>query len=220
MRLLIAAILLHGMGSCSIAYADFPPNSAYVPEYATNVSSVGKIAFANAIKRVQNVYGPILKRDLGCDLKIINNWQSPVVNAYADRVGSECQVEMMGGFARYGRMTVDAVIEVLCHEVGHHYGGPPRYSRDWASCEGQSDYWAQKCMKKVIGNAPARIKFAGRILGDTLASLSRENPVSDSTPDLSRANGIYCSHPGAQCRYDTYIAGIHNRRRPKCWYNP
>jgi hypothetical protein len=42
---------------------------------------------------------------------------------------------------------------VLCHEIGHHLGGAPKYSwfNGWASNEGQSDYFASlKCMRKVF----------------------------------------------------------------------
>jgi hypothetical protein len=42
---------------------------------------------------------------------------------------------------------------VVCHETGHHLGGAPRYNgTDWASNEGQADYFGTlKCMRRVIG---------------------------------------------------------------------
>lgn len=202
------------------AMADFPPNTAYVAEEEAAPLAVSKTAFARAIKRVQKAYEKELLLKLGCELKIVNSWADGTVNAYASRIGNVCKVEMLGGFGRYGTMTEDAIINVLCHEVGHHNGGLPRYSRDWASCEGQSDYWAQTCMKRVIGNSPARIQRAGVVLAENLARLSGDTKPSVLTPDQSRANGIYCSHPYAQCRLDTYVSGITSLPRPRCWYNP
>jgi hypothetical protein len=57
-----------------------------------------------------------------------------------------------GGLARHGEITPDGFALVLCHEIGHHLGGVPRYSgaNGWASNEGQSDYFAAtKCLRRA-----------------------------------------------------------------------
>lgn len=213
-RLILAGI---GLVFTLQSKADFPTNTYDIPEGAlSGLSGVSKASFSDAIKEVQKVYAPILKSQVGCDLNIINNWPSGTVNAYADRLGNECRVEMMGGFGRFSGMTKGAVVAVLCHEVGHHMGGDPKYSRHWASCEGQSDYFAQSCLSKLGYDAYA----AGDVLGKVLAVLGEESKPSYSTPDTRKANGIYCSHPRAQCRMDTYLAGMTSKARPQCWYNP
>ncbi len=53
--------------------------------------------------------------------------------------------------ARHKEMTVDGLVTVLCHEIGHHIGGAPSYPGMWASNEGQSDYWGTtKCAKRIF----------------------------------------------------------------------
>ncbi len=214
-RLLLPLLFL----TSACALADYPTNTIVLPE-GVNPSGATKTSFTRAIKRAETAYAQTVQRLANCRLEITGDWADGTVNAYASRVGSVCKVEMFGGFARYGSMSTDALIGVICHEIGHHIGGDPKYARDWASCEGQSDYFAQTCMKKLLGNAPARIQRADVILADNLARMSRENKPSVLTPDETRANGIYCRHPRAQCRLDTYIAGMHGLPRPRCWYNP
>lgn len=203
----------------NLARADFPPNNLSYPENAQFKSNVTKAKVDQAVKLVRQHYAPIMQTKLGCRLQIVNNWASPEVNAYAERRGSVCSVEFLGGFARVPDMTYGAVMDVLCHEVGHHMGGAPRYNGgSWASCEGQSDYWAQKCMKKILG---AKVALeSGLVLGRVLASFGGEPVPRYETPDRSLAWGVYCSHPEAQCRVDTYLAGVKRTARPKCWYNP
>lgn len=47
-------------------------------------------------------------------------------------------------------MTVDAQAFLLCHEVGHLVGGEPR-KNEWASTEGQSDFYAASvCLRKIF----------------------------------------------------------------------
>lgn len=200
------------------ARASFPPNNLYIPEGDAQAFGVKKAEFDSAINIIQKSYAPIFLR-LGCPLEVRNLWSSGTVNAYADRQNGMCVVEMHGGFGRISGQTKGGLLAVLCHEIGHHIGGEPRYSRDWASCEGQSDYFAQSCMR-WLGMSPTAIRAAGSVTGKILARLGGESMPSYSTPDRSKANGIYCSHPRAQCRMDTYLAGISKAVRPECWYNP
>ena len=59
---------------------------------------------------------------------------------------------MFGGLARHETITYEAMMTVVCHEVGHHLGGAPKYyGNNWASNEGQADYYGSlKCMRKVF----------------------------------------------------------------------
>jgi hypothetical protein len=58
---------------------------------------------------------------------------------------------MYGGLARHPMMTVDGFMMVVCHELGHHIGGAPKIRADWASNEGQADYFAStKCLRRVM----------------------------------------------------------------------
>lgn len=203
----------------NLAHADFPRNDLSFPVDSPRASKVSKSSVDTAIKLIRDAYSAEAKKRLGCTLKIVNAWKSPEVNAYASRDGNVCYVEFLGGFARHPKMTYAAVMNVLCHEVGHHLGGQPIYDdTDWASCEGQSDYWAQSCMKRILGSTAALA--AGLVLGEVIAGFNGEPVPRYETPDRSRAYDLFCSHPAAQCRVDTYFAGIHNLKRPVCWYNP
>ena len=63
---------------------------------------------------------------------------------------------MFGGLARRPEVTPDGFALVLCHELGHHLGGYVMASdsdMDWASNEGQSDYFAtEACAKEIWKN--------------------------------------------------------------------
>jgi hypothetical protein len=84
---------------------------------------------------------------------MVNKWDDDTVNAYANRSGKVWHINMFGGLARHPLATDDGFMLVVCHETGHHLGGAPRYGggSDWASNEGQADYFgALKCMKRVL----------------------------------------------------------------------
>lgn len=103
-----------------------------------------------------------------------NLWDDLEINAYAHRSKGEkiFSIEIMGGIARHPLMTKDALALVICHELGHHFGGAPKKSPieitkperpgkndrlklfgigkpkkpksipNWSSAEGQADYYA------------------------------------------------------------------------------
>jgi hypothetical protein len=84
-------------------------------------------------------------------------WTNPTVNSIARRSGKNWYVDAYGGFARYGILTPDAEMMVLCHEMGHHLGNFPKstsiYADAWAALEGQADYFAtMKCFRRIAGS--------------------------------------------------------------------
>jgi len=136
-----------------------PENDARVPinknKSLNNEGGLSKEITDKVIKVVGDIYKPIVKKRYGGDLRINNNWKDDRVNAFAKRpfFTKIYQVEVWGGLARHKETTVDGLITVLCHELGHHIGGSPKntfFLNRWASVEGQSDYWATaKCTKRV-----------------------------------------------------------------------
>lgn len=182
-------------------------------------SGITKLEFVRAIKAVERAYQPDVEAR-GAELVIHNMWTDGTVNAQAYREGSTWHVDAFGGLARYPGMRYEGFVLVLCHEVGHHLGGRPRYGRntDWGSVEGQADYWATlSCMKRV---APALSLPGSVVLAHVLADLGGEPTPRWSTPDFSRVSETFESHPRAQCRLDTYGAGHFRRARPRCWFAP
>lgn len=206
----------------NIAKADFPKNDLNIPVSEFSPSAIAKSSFTRAINDALRVYGPIVKRELGCELKIEGDWEDGTVNAFASRPSPDvCLVKMFGGFARYLNMNTPAFMGVICHEIGHHIAGEPTYpTSSWkAACEGQSDYFAQTCLTTFF--TPSTAKQAGLILAGALASLAHDSKVPTyETPDKSVVTKTYCAHPKAQCRADTYMAGIMGLERPLCWFKP
>jgi len=105
--------------------------------------------FNAVIDEIEPIFAPIVK-EAGGELKVERLWKDGTVNAYAEREGDIWKVSMFGGLARHKTITTDGFSLVLCHEIGHHIGGAPQYTADWASNEGQSDYFATlKCLRRV-----------------------------------------------------------------------
>lgn len=127
-----------------------PPNNQ---RFAQGIAAQGisEQMFNKIIEQTEKIYAPIVQAK-GGKLVIERKWTDDTVNAYARRDGTTWHVAMFGGLARHPEATPDAFAMVLCHELGHHLGGAPKYGgMDWASVEGQSDYFASaKCMRKVL----------------------------------------------------------------------
>jgi hypothetical protein len=126
-----------------------PENDMYISADVESVNGITEEVFQKVLDRVSEVYKPLVA-EKGGNLVIIRDWTNGTVNAYASRSGSDYIIRMFGGLARHATVTPLGFAAVACHEIGHHIGGAPRYNRNtnWASTEGQSDYWAMlKCMR-------------------------------------------------------------------------
>lgn len=129
-----------------------PKNDLRISKFDKNANSMTEEKFHSIIKRVSDIYAPIIESK-GATLDMINNWDDATVNAYAHRDGSVWHVSMFGGLARHNFTTDDGFMLVVCHELGHHIGGAPKYGdgNDWASNEGQADYFGSlKCLRRVL----------------------------------------------------------------------
>ena len=157
--LLLVALFAVALGSSTFARSHkiddgfAPENNLWIGVDDKMVSTVTKEAFNKIMDDVGAIYAPIVKAR-GGTLQFQRNWDDGTVNAYASRSGTTWVVAMFGGLARYKDMTVDGFTYVVCHELGHHLGGAPKYARNpWASVEGQSDYYGGlKCMKRLWAN--------------------------------------------------------------------
>lgn len=95
--------------------------------------------------------------------------ESTLVVASAEVVGGRKLVRLDGGLIRSPRLDADVLRFVICHELGHLYGGaprralPPEWTGDQApdgrsllSAEGQSDYYAAAaCFHRLADRARA-----------------------------------------------------------------
>lgn len=128
-------------------------NTMQIPVNAKALGGISELQFNRVIERVERIYSPVIRMQ-GKKLTIEKDWQDPTVNAYAKQGlnPNELIVHMFGGLARHQAVTEDGFALVLCHELGHHLGGAPRkIEANWASNEGQADYFGtMKCFRKYI----------------------------------------------------------------------
>ena len=127
-----------------------PKNDMYISVHDKAAAGINESQFNSVIDKIETLYTSIVSQ-YGGELQVERNWSDGTVNAYAEQVGSIWKVAMFGGLARHRTITEDGFALVVCHELGHHIGGAPKYNSDeWASNEGQSDYFATlKCLRRV-----------------------------------------------------------------------
>ena len=240
----------------SHSFASLPENDLWKQDNKF-MSNITEAEFYAVIDEMRQLYSPII-RGFGGWFVLSGNWDDSTVNAYASRSGAEYHVNMFGGLARRPEVTLDGFRMVICHEIGHHLAGFP--NSGWASYEGQSDYYATHvCARKVLSKYSAdetdiphfcknikdeddqktcaRTLKAGLSLANLLAALNDEPTPSYETFDPTQVRTTQQSHPAAQCRLDTYLAGAvcekpwndrvipRNAKascdnRPRCWYAP
>ena len=151
MILLLAHLLISSAQANLCNFA--PKNDMSIPDVPHWGGGISRKEFKEVLAKIEAYYKPII-RQKGAELIIDDNWQSSTVNASAEQEGNKCYLNMSGGLARHKLMTKDGFALVVCHELGHHLGGFPLYGDDdWASNEGQSDYFAaMKCFRWVYEN--------------------------------------------------------------------
>lgn len=210
-----------------------PPNEMSVPVGDKNANDMTEARFNEIIDKVVAVYQPIFRKQMRY-LHVVRNWKSDTVNAAAQKMLRLHFVMMFGGLARHNDVTDDAFALVVCHEIGHHLAGAPRYPARWASNEGQSDYWgAMKCFRRAFMNdhnveimadrdipeivtnkcqssfkTPEEIALCQRtaMAGKSLGTLlNRSKPVYFDRPDPNVVERTVHAHPAGQCRLDTYF---------------
>lgn len=131
-----------------------PPNNLHLQDRVNVVANISEERFGQIIDEVMIRWIQIAKIK-GVTLSVDKNWTDPTVNAFASQNGQNWKVAMFGGLARRPEVTEDGFALVVCHELGHHFGGYAFYTgsgMDWASAEGESDYFATDvCAKYVWG---------------------------------------------------------------------
>jgi hypothetical protein len=238
LRGLVVGLLLILTGG-NAAYAGFLPenflwmedgfvNGNFTEEEFTLITEVGSDLYQREADRRGEI------------LSVVGRWEDSTVNAYMSRYKDEVVVTMFGGLARRPEITAEGFALVLCHELGHAYGGKPYINAEnEIAAEGQADYYgARVCMRRMFaalqfpfsptdfikrtcaGDQACEVTLgAGESTASLLALLSRERKPSYQTPDRTVVRRTNLSYPKTvQCRLDSYFNGTLDRPRPRCWF--
>lgn len=248
-KLLILAVFAFS-SSCGVSeeaksvHKFMPDNDLWMEDNLNFVNNVDEAMFNAIIDEAKNLYAPIAK-EWKEELVIQANWSDSTVNANASRDGKGwTEINMYGGLARRQEVIPIGFALVLCHELGHLYGGKPYVNVGLKmAAEGQSDwYGAGWCLKNIVESMVDRTDFdytpymdklckndatclrqlaGGQSLGKLLSVLSKEAVPSYETPDKTVVSRTNTSYPKTtQCRLDSYRAGTLSQDRPLCWYKP
>ena len=231
-RILMLFFLLVSCGDAMGQAKSFMPENDLNLYDSFTASNMTEQEFNSIISDAEQIYKPIVAQ-FGARFAIERDWNDSTVNAYAYQQNGGWFVKMFGGMARRPEMTSDGFRLVVCHEIGHHLGGFPVYQGDWASNEGQSDYFAPHvCFRKMIDRSVDPISSVepkvtadcngfwqnsknryickrGMMGGLSLARLL--GALGGTAVDINRKDPSVVSrtsdaHPAAQCRLDTMVA--------------
>ncbi|WP_413581252.1 hypothetical protein [Bdellovibrio sp. HCB288] len=131
-----------------------PENDLYIPANTFAAGGISKAQFNQILDRIEALYKPEIE-SLGDTLTINRYWDDGTVNAYANKSGKNRTIHIYGGVARFHSMGVEGFALAVCHEIGHHLGGGPKYSgrESWGGTEGAADYFATlKCMRRYLAS--------------------------------------------------------------------
>ncbi|HEX4047173.1 MAG TPA: hypothetical protein VH309_05040, partial [Elusimicrobiota bacterium] len=147
-----------------------PPNNLNHRIGAKDSGGITEAQYDAVMDRIESIYTPIVAAHGGrLDLKRL--WTDDTVNSSAEQQGTDWIINAYGGLARDKAITQDGEALVVCHEMGHHLGGAPKFSdTDWASDEGEADYFAtSKCLHRMFSDTAAANFTRPKALSDDLA---------------------------------------------------
>jgi hypothetical protein len=207
-----------------ISFSSFAHTESRDLFISANGPKIPKKRFNTIVNSVEKLFAPYAEKD-GRELEIFTDYDADWAQGFARRWETD-QVHIYGGLAALPDGTEDVFALVLCHELGHLYGGHPftdEYNR--MAVEGQADYWASlECFSQILpllehreGTVAERGSNAALVLTAFFAD-NRNIPHPDlRTPDTSVVTQVLKTHPSPQCRLDTYLAGLFSLSRPECW---
>jgi hypothetical protein len=246
MRLIVLIFMMFSSLAQANEQSIFPPNDLWRYDNLEIASPVSEEVFREIVKAGKDAY-QFEADNRGEELVINPKWTDKTVNANACRGCEEGKaiINMFGGLARRKEISPMSFAIVLCHELGHLYGGTPYISVQYRmAAEGQADYWSTNaCFEKISARVPAvresretyqpyaeencgdnrvckNALEGGQELTNLLGFLTGVPTLPTyETPDTTVVTKTQLSYPKTvQCRLDTYGAGILMKPRPACWY--
>jgi hypothetical protein len=121
------------------------------------LSTVTLAEYNDVIAKVIKIFTPIFAKQK-LTIYIQGNWKDSTLKALSMAANTNVNsryIYISGGYARNNLMNRDVLLQVACHEIGHHLGGYPRKpGHSWpSSAEAQADYYStSKCMKLVLAD--------------------------------------------------------------------
>jgi hypothetical protein len=112
-------------------------------------------------KEIVPAVSEIFKTQFTIQCQLDMEFPQPLVTAASDRSGTDWRVTIWGASILHPRLTRDGFALLICHELGHHFGGAPWKKESdgsvrWSSAEGQADYYATAvCAKRIFDLLPA-----------------------------------------------------------------
>lgn len=197
-------------------------------------AQISKAEFRQVISLIRQEFSSLSQVN-NRKLKFFTDYESDWAQAFARRWEDD-EIHIYGGFAKIRGATQDSLALIVCHELGHLHGGSPYSNVDLKlSVEGKSDYWATNvCLPKMIPLLKARSvtdaslslcsdEICARTLDAALvvthhfARDDRGEKPSLLRKDPTVVTEILKTHPSAQCRLDTLVAGFFYEVYPACW---
>lgn len=219
----------------------------YLPVGSKNVSDLTEVDYATLIGQFLVKNYAKVQAATGKSLLIPYEWQSPYFAAFAQQKEDSMQVSLWGGMARAPGATKAALAAILCHELGHILGGEPRQTipgSDWASTEGQSDFYAAStCLPELLTAYPEIVSTVDEEVKEVCDqnvlceksmqaglemvrfiqkySYRQYVPVNIKTPAAAALELVRNTYPSDQCRLDSFVQGslcqLGACRAPVCW---
>lgn len=189
-----------------------PPNALHLFDRRDGPSNITEQRFHEIIDAVMAYYVPLAKAR-GVDLVSKQDWNDPTVNASAEQWRDLWQVNMYGGLARRPEVTPDGFVLVVCHEIGHHFGGYP-FTADWswAANEGQSDYFATLACARTVWARDIRGNESFRRMARM--PLSVIDKCSQAWPNNTNAQGWCARVAAAGLSMANLFAQLGGEKRP------
>ena len=148
-RIGVCSLLMGTVAQASDHSTFLPPNDLDLQDNPSMVENMTEAEFNAIINDIAALYRDLAKSK-GAVLEVNALWSNSTVNASANQMAGAWIINMYGGLARRPEVTKDGFALVVCHELGHHFGGFSFGGSSWAANEGQSDYFAtQSCAKRA-----------------------------------------------------------------------
>jgi len=245
--LLILLLAVGCVNENSTTHTWVEENNLWMEDNVNFVNAVDEDMFNNIIDIAEELYEPIATK-WDEVLTVTRLYDNPTVNASAWRNGyGDTEVRMYGGLARREEVIPQGFALVLCHELGHLYGGKPYISTyQKMAAEGQADYYGagwclaniverlgyegeieitsyikKACKSKMNSDICTQQLAGGNSLGKLLSVLKGDKVPNYEKPDKTVVKKTLTSYPKTtQCRLDSYHNGALSKDRPLCWFKP